>query len=311
MYTASLFRNYIMEIILMLKKAKIPVALIALALTFALPQIGWSMDPENESQQSRLIAAINEKNAYKMFLFCQNLKDATTGEILPLLSKDVQGVIGGILYEASKYPVLEGELIYTSDYNGQQFTYKINDLVKEWTLELSNEVIFGDIANYLVITTDLTKFLKIGGENKDRTVMLIAPWFLIEENLNSTAKSLKYIMTTWNKEAYPIGIFWRYGNWDNLEWCDYLTNQNVDIISEKNFYELWLNCCTTVCLPFPICMDSFTLGISYSCFVFKPKKDLMAIIQAYNLGAQYQAGKSTEQKSRNADFEDFNSCRLS
>ncbi|MBA3813675.1 MAG: hypothetical protein H0X26_04175, partial [Alphaproteobacteria bacterium] len=43
----------------------------------------------------------------------------------------------------------------------------------------------------------------------------------------------------WKEDTAPVGIFWRWGHWNNLTWYDHLTTASLDDISSKNLYENW------------------------------------------------------------------------
>ncbi|MBA3814719.1 MAG: hypothetical protein H0X26_09635, partial [Alphaproteobacteria bacterium] len=47
----------------------------------------------------------------------------------------------------------------------------------------------------------------------------------------------------WKEDTAPVGIFWRWGHWNNLTWYDHLTTASLDDISSKNLYE---NRCVSV-----------------------------------------------------------------
>lgn len=226
----------------MIKKLNLPVTLIAMALLFPWPQLLHAMDIKNEAEESLVhrvrAITVNEKNAYKMLLFQEAQVQTATDKKFPTLPKDIQSVIWGIFYELTKNPILEGSLIYTKQFDRQQFTFKIKDLVKEETLDFSGPD-FEGISKSLVITTDPTRFFLTKGENTDKVVTLIAPWSLIKEKIGSTTASFLPIMDSWDANIAPIGIFWRSGNWEKPQWYDYLTNIKIDEINSKNLGELW------------------------------------------------------------------------
>ena len=98
----------------------------------------------------------------------------------------------------------------------------------------------GNVAGDLVITTDPERFFKIRGENEDRVVILIALRHLIEQAINSTeAHPLVSVMDSWNADEAPAGIFWRWGNYQDLTWFDYLTVRSWAEISSTNLFENW------------------------------------------------------------------------
>lgn len=104
----------------------------------------------------------------------------------------------------------------------------------EGTFDLST---CGDAGKYLVISTGHRKGKK--AENNNKIEIWLAPKFIIEKNLKSSAGHLQPIMSDWNEEIAPIGIFWTWGGWDNLNGYDYLSNKTLADIGSKNLYENW------------------------------------------------------------------------
>lgn len=207
-------------------------------------------------QEKNVKMTINEEDAYKMWLLQEGInKDREGGNEGEFQSvpKDVQGVIGRMLHKITKNQVLDGQMDYTRSSDNKLFHFKIKELLKEGTLDLSNKEIFGDIGNTLIITTDPEKFFHKYDYGK--FVILIAPRFLIEEKLDSTAKQFKPIMAKWNEDKVPIGIFWRFGGWETSDMYDYLINFNIDIISQYSLYDLGLFVLPK--RPFPVANYSF------------------------------------------------------
>jgi hypothetical protein len=96
----------------------------------------------------------------------------------------------------------------------------------------------GDTGQYLTINTGYRKSKK--AENDSKIEIWFAPRFLVEKEINTTAQHFKEIFpANWPINA-SIGIFWTLGRWDNLVWHDYLTHQNLDILSNgENLYKKW------------------------------------------------------------------------
>ena len=83
----------------------------------------------------------------------------------------------------------------------------------------------GDTGNYLSIATGYRKGKN--PQNKDKVEIWIAPRFMIEKELATTAGHFKEIMGKWNKERAPVGLFWTWGNWESGEASmDYLTDNS-------------------------------------------------------------------------------------
>jgi ankyrin repeat protein len=103
----------------------------------------------------------------------------------------------------------------------------------EGTFDLSQ---CGDAAKYLSISTGYRKAVK--PENANKTEIWLAPRFLIEKELATTARHFNDLIATWRVEA-PIGFFWSWGGWDNMSWFDYLTTESLESLGTENLYEKW------------------------------------------------------------------------
>lgn len=134
---------------------------------------------------------------------------------------------------------LNGTLIYRPDPQSDEgmITLKISDFINplEGTFDVSP---CGDAGKHLSISTGYRKGMK--SENKDKLEIWLAPRFVIEKKLKSSASYFKPIMGNWKEEAAPIGILWSWGAWEDLSWYDYLTTQGAEDISSKNLYKNWL-----------------------------------------------------------------------
>lgn len=180
---------------------------------------------------------VKEIETYKIWLFEQGLKKAYEEGKLQIFPKELHKIIGNRLHELRKYQVLEGQLEYKQS-DSQSFRFNMKDIVKESTVYLSKEKIFGDNANNLIITTDPEKFFHID-TNSFKLVMLISTRVLIEEKLKYTIKPFGRIMNDWSEDNAPIGMFWRSESWTDLHEYFYLTNKNINFISQNNLTELW------------------------------------------------------------------------
>ena len=94
----------------------------------------------------------------------------------------------------------------------------------------------GDIGKYLSISTGYRKAKK--AENANKVEIWIAPRFLIQKELATTAGHFREIEGKWAKDAL-VGIFWTWGGWKNLSGYDYLTSQNMENLSKSNLYGNW------------------------------------------------------------------------
>ena len=138
---------------------------------------------------------------------------------------------------------LNGKLIYRPNKESDEgmVVFNISDL---WNplggrFDLSK---CGDTAQYLCISTGYRKEKK--AENEKKVEIWFTPWFLVEKEPNSTASHLYGIfLIPWSEDT-SVGVSWTWGNWENLEWCDYhLTSAGMDNLyinlSEKWQSSLW------------------------------------------------------------------------
>jgi energy-coupling factor transporter ATP-binding protein EcfA2 len=132
---------------------------------------------------------------------------------------------------------LKGVLIYKPQAKGEDElrVMRISDLVDplEGTFDLSQ---CGDAGKYLSISTGYRKEKK--EENAKKVEIWIAPRFLIEKEINGSASHFQRIFGEWLESA-PVGIFWTWGEWDRMDWCDHLTNEKMDNLSEINLHKNW------------------------------------------------------------------------
>jgi hypothetical protein len=188
-------------------------------------------EPQKRQKQEAKKLTRMEMNVHKMLLMKAYMNNMS-------VPKELSDIITWNLHDVTHInPVLDGKLIYTPN-NGEKATFNIKDLVEtNGCIDLSNNI-FGDTSKYFLITTDLEEFFRID-KKTGKLVMLIAPRFLIEEKIGSSAKPFEPIMANWKEEQAPIGIFWRMENWDNLREYDYITSENVTAISNINMFRCW------------------------------------------------------------------------
>lgn len=109
----------------------------------------------------------------------------------------------------------------------RSFPIKWLDNPLEGTFDLS---CCGNAGDYLSISTGYRK--KIKPENAKKVEIWIAPRFLIEKDLDTTAAHFKDIMECWEKE-FLVGIFWNWGS-DALSSYDYLTTHSMESLSNDD-----------------------------------------------------------------------------
>ncbi|RZI45831.1 hypothetical protein [Candidatus Finniella inopinata] len=137
-------------------------------------------------------------------------------------------------YEADYQRFLKVKLVYCPKKESDvgKIVLPIKELRNplEGTFDLSG---YDDTGQYLSIATGYPK--EKNPENADKIEIWIAPRFLIEKELTTTAGHFKGIMSNW-PSTVPVGIFWRWGGWNNLEWMDYLTTNSLEKIGDNNLY---------------------------------------------------------------------------
>ena len=96
----------------------------------------------------------------------------------------------------------------------------------------------GDTGKYLSIATGYRQRKKT--ENANKFEVWIAPRFLIEKNITSSAAHFQAIMENWSASVAPVGLFWTNGKWDELDWVDHLTTDSLEgLVCDNNLYEKW------------------------------------------------------------------------
>ena len=136
-------------------------------------------------------------------------------------------------YEEVYRRFLGGKLIYTDPTSQAKTELPIRALANplEGTFDLSG---CGDTGKYLSISTGYRKGVK--AENSNKTEIWLAPWFLVNKNLSSSAKHLQPIMGSWDAAKAPVGLFWTWGGWGNEDYC-YLVSESLDQLSSEDLWE--------------------------------------------------------------------------
>jgi len=140
-------------------------------------------------------------------------------------------------YEAIYERFLNGALVFrpTQGSDAGMVTLPIRELRNplEGTFDLSR--CWGANED-LTILTGYRKEKK--PENAGKVEIWIAPRFLIEKELDTTAIHFKPIMANWKHEA-QVGMFWTWGGSDTMDRYDYLINQSMSELSNGNLCEKW------------------------------------------------------------------------
>ena len=131
-----------------------------------------------------------------------------------------------------------GNLIYKPDSNSDNglIELPIRDLADPLGGEFDLSRCGG--GTYLSIATGYRKEKK--QKNDSKLEIWLAPRFLIEKELATTAGHFQPIMENWNAAAAPVGLFWTDGDWDNLGWYAYLTTDSLNHLDSGNLDEKYL-----------------------------------------------------------------------
>jgi len=142
-------------------------------------------------------------------------------------------------YEDIYRRFLGGKLIYTDPRSKAKTELPIGALANplEGTFDLSGCV---DTGQYLSISTGYRKAQK--PENASKVEIWLAPWFLVNKNLSSSAKHLQPIMGSWDSVAAPVGLFWTWGGWGNDDY-DYLVTNSLDVFGSADLWEKYKMSC--------------------------------------------------------------------
>lgn len=200
---------------------------------------GTGTKSESKQEQRRALTPTEKEVVDKMLVMKFCLEDGENVDKLICPVADIQYQIGWKLHELYLHenPVLKGELAYWDMVRGTM-TFKIRDLLKGGSLDLSSKEIFGNSAGKLLITLDPEIFFHVN-EKSSRLLILIAPYSLIEDKIETTASEFKWIMEGWDAMKAPIGIFYRMERWKDLSRFDCLTSSSLEEISSKNLYKHW------------------------------------------------------------------------
>jgi len=173
----------------------------------------------------------------------------TTGK-LPVVCKEWQSIIKQLKIPIFKFAMsevfpgneetcerfLNGRLIYkpNKDNDNGMIELRIADLVNSLggTFDLSR---CGDTGNYLSISTGYRMGKK--PENANKVEIWFTPRFLVENEINGSARHFQPIFPASWSSAAPVAIFWTWGGWDNMDWYDCLTSETMENLSKIDLYE--------------------------------------------------------------------------
>jgi len=154
----------------------------------------------------------------------------------PYMPTEVISIITGmisLINDQNQY--YNGILQYTPEDGGPKIVLKFSDF-KDGTFDISA---CGNEAQWQVITQSMPRFFIVEGENKDKLVTLVVLRQVVEQAVKEDPNHpFSPILETWPVDK-PVGLFWRYGNYKNLAWFDYLTTSTLEEISRSNLFENW------------------------------------------------------------------------
>jgi hypothetical protein len=159
---------------------------------------------------------------------------------IPMLSNEIRisGFVPPIArsHEEEYQRFMAGALIYRPKEGSAigQIVIPIASIANQNTLEGTFDLSrFGDISQYLSISTGFRKGKINANENK--TEVWIVPKFVVDQNINGAARHLQPIRDRWTA---PYGIFFTWGNWNNLDWFDYEVTKDPATISSEKLLEI-------------------------------------------------------------------------
>lgn len=131
---------------------------------------------------------------------------------------------------------MNGALVYKPNENNDSdmirfpFSYWVNPETMRGECDLSR---CGNIGQYLSINAGY----RDTNRNIRKVEVWITPRFVLQKGLGESFGHYNNIKADWQSD---VGILWTYGTWGAANGdCDYLTNQNFDIISSQNLLTLW------------------------------------------------------------------------
>lgn len=238
----------------MKKNLKLLISSLMLALIFTSPQALQSteLEPADEPafkvcpkeitamilHHAAIDECLNNRSPVNILLVCKEWRELIEEEsiggktVKELCQEAWYGVPG---HEEIYDRFLKGVLIYRPQEGSDEgiITMRISELLNplEGTFDLSQ---CGEVGKCLSISTGYRK--RKNAENGNKVEIWLAPRFLIEKKLKTTASHFQDIYEKWNDSA-PVGIFLTWGKWNDLNDHDYLLTENFDQLSYTNLYE--------------------------------------------------------------------------
>ncbi len=240
--------NLIMRMI-MNKNFKLLTASFIIALTLATPQLTHATCENLDALPVELKSIIIKRAAtdqcsdgegpLNLALVCKSWRD--------IVNEDVNKQ--GPIWKAW-YGILGNEAIFQRFFNGvlqyRPDPTNNDDMVTLYFSHFKKNLFNGTFgrpecvaaADMPLVTTSLSDFF---APHPDQVVIGFFPHFRAERIVASTPNHpFKAIMGNWDKNIAPVGIFWRWGSWNDLTWYDYLTQSSLADISSRDLYGNWV-----------------------------------------------------------------------
>jgi hypothetical protein len=238
----------------MINKLKLFTLSLFVGLTLAIPQVSYGSDESQGEEVNSPMTALPVE--IKEMILIEIVSRGQSPMRLALLNREWNQIIDDVLQEGN--PVWDAwtgvktpydEEIY-QQFRNMQLIYRPNPYSNKGKIQLSipmghNPFKYtfdlsscGDCDRRMAITNDLERFFTIRGKNENKIVIYFGTHFWINKNIDSLVCPFNTIMTSWEAEQAPIGIFWRFGNC-STDVCDYLTSQPSAELSNVDLHENW------------------------------------------------------------------------
>ena len=239
----------------MINKLNISISSLVIALTLVAPQLSYGSNGQQIGEESSPKSAPRLPSFLDVIIVTQDdVKQVPKDNLLtngaPTNNKCSQtdSEVSN-LFKELKWNISVGSRFRTTDKNTYQtfvnagLIYRPDPGSDERMITLRTKDPFGtydlsrcgDTHKYLNITKDIELFWQVDKQNPKLNILL-APYDLIKNYLDTTTKNFKGIMQYWNKDTAPGAIFWRWGGEENFGNFAYLISASLIDISSDNLY---------------------------------------------------------------------------
>ena len=206
-----------------------------------------AMEDDEESNKHTPLTKVMEKvdDLTKRLTLMEERVGILEGHIKVLIPKVVRG------HEDIYERFLRGVLVYKPNRENDERKVEMRiaelDTPLEGTFNLSQ---FG-VDDVLSISTGYRK--RKNPENASKIEVWICPRFLIEKKIAGSASHFSDIMDRWNADTAPVGIFFTWGDWDDLSWYEYGVELKwEDYNVENSLFRITSPAGTRVTYPLPL-----------------------------------------------------------